>query len=168
LELQKLRALGLGVQTRERALGALRGMDRRRLLPAFVHREHETAVLQLLVQVRRRRGREDHHRTFDVVCIGHELAGLGVFAGRGDGQLPFRLQQLQRVARPVHAFLLGDGEDFVLEVHLSHVEQALSGHRRVHDPILGRHPLQHRIHEGGLAGGARALDEQGERTRELA
>ena len=41
---------------------------------------------------------------------------------------PSRLQELQRIARAAGAFLLGDREDFVLEVRLAHVKERLPGH----------------------------------------
>ena len=55
-----------------------------------------------------------------MIRIGHELAGLGVFAGRGDRQLPFRLQQLQRVARTRRAFFFEDGRG--LRVRLARMD----------------------------------------------
>ena len=83
--------------------------------------------------------RSDHHRPLDVILLGAELAGGRILGGRGDRQLALALQELQRVAGSVRPFFLGDGEQLVLQVPLAHVEQALSGHRRVDDAILFRH-----------------------------
>ena len=83
----------------ERLRLALHPMDGLRLLAVFVDREHKAAVQHLLVEIDRRRRQEDHHRPFDAVLMREQPARRRVFAGAGDGQHAFRLQQLQRIGR---------------------------------------------------------------------
>ena len=99
-------------QARQRAALALHAMNAPGLLGALVHRQRQAAVLQLLVQVNGRGRQKNHHRAFNVIFLRHHLARLRVFAGAGDGQLAFALQQLQarswraplRLPRPRRGF----------------------------------------------------------------
>jgi len=79
--------------------------------------------------------------------VGEELARLRVLARRGDGELALALQELERVARPLGALLLDDGEHLVGEVGLAHVEERLPGHGRVLDPLLLGHEGEDGLHE---------------------
>ena len=81
----------------------------------------------------------------------NQLAAHRVFAGAGDIQLAFRLQQLQRIARGLRALLFCDGKYLVLEILLPHVEQGLAGHRRVALPVFFRHEVQYRLHQRAFA-----------------
>jgi hypothetical protein len=96
-------ALGLGQKAGERAPLALRGVDRRRLFSPLIEGEHQTPVEQFLIDLRRRRGQCDHHRPLNAVLLGDQFAGGRILGGRGDGKLPFRLQQFERIARPRRA-----------------------------------------------------------------
>ena len=51
------------------------------LFPGLVDREHEAAVLQLLVDLDRCGGKKDHHRAFNVILLRLHAAGLRVLAG---------------------------------------------------------------------------------------
>jgi hypothetical protein len=130
---------------------ALLPMDRPRLFAFLVHRERNAAVQQLLVHLVCCGREEEHHRAFDHVLVRHVLAAHRVFAGRGDIQLAFRLQQLQRIAGAFRALLLRDGQDLVLEIFLPHVKQRLPGHRRVAFPLFFRHEVEHRFHQRTFA-----------------
>ena len=133
-------------QAFQRAPGALQTVNRLGLLAVLVHREHQAAVEQLLVDLDRGGGQEDHHRTFDPVLLRHQVARGRILAGRCDSELAFGLQQLERVAGAAGAFLFDDGEDLVLEVGAAHVEQRLPGHGRVFHALFFGHHRQHRIH----------------------
>ena len=143
-------------------------MDRLGLFSRFIHREHQATVHQLFIDVDGGGGQEQHHRAFDPVLFGHQVAGGLVLAGAGDGQLAFRLQQLQGIRRILRAFLFRDSQYLVFEVGLAHVEQALPGHGRVLHPLFFRHQVQHRIHQRGFTGGAGGLDDDGQRLVQLA
>jgi len=56
-----------------------------------------------------------HHRPFDVILLGHELARVRILAGRGDGELSFRLQEFERVTGLFRSFLFADGQHLVFE-----------------------------------------------------
>ncbi|OQC68388.1 MAG: hypothetical protein BWX48_00059 [Verrucomicrobia bacterium ADurb.Bin006] len=161
-------ALLVREQARERAPLALHAMNALGLRRALVHRQRQTAVLQLLVQVNRGRRQEDHHRAFDVIFLRHHFAGRGVFAGAGDGEFAFALQKFQRVAGALRAGFLDHGEDFVFEVRLAQVVERLARHRGVFDALLLREERQHRVHERRLARRAGALDDDGQRPFQLA
>ena len=152
----------------ERLALALQLMDGAGLLARLVDGEHDAAVHQLLVDLDGGRGQEQHHRALDVAVLGDQASGVRVLAGRGDGEPALALQELEGVARALGAFLLGDGQDLVLELGGAHVKERLAGHRRVLDALLVRDQRQDRLHERRLAGGGRALDEDGERLVELA
>ena len=160
---QKLRALGLRHDAGQCAPLALERMDARRLLGAFVDGQCEAAVLQLLVQVDRRRCQHDHDRPFDAVFLRLHPARLRVLARRGDHQLALRLQKLQGVARFLGPGFLHDGEDLVLEVRFAQIVEALTRHRGILDALLLREEREDGVHQGGLPGRARRLhnDRQG-------
>ena len=84
-------------QAFERLLFPLQPVDRLRLLAVLVHRQHQAAIEQLLVDVDGRGGEEHHHRTFHAILMRDEPARLRVLARRCDRQHAFALQQLQRV-----------------------------------------------------------------------
>ena len=168
VQLADLRAPLAPDRALSRARQPLRLVNGDGLLPGLVHREHDAPVLQLLVEVDGGGGQEDRRRAFDVVLVGHQLARGRVLAGRGDGELALALQQLEGVAGALCPLLLGDRQDLVLEVGLSHVEEALPGHRRVLDPLLFRHEGQHRLHQRRLAGRRARLHQHPERLVELA
>ena len=88
-------------------------MDRRGLLSTLIDGEHETTIQEFFIDLSRGGGEGDHHRTFDPVFLGFKFPGRSIFAGRGDGELAFRLQELQGVACARSPVLLGDGEDLV-------------------------------------------------------
>ena len=79
-----------GGQPRQGALLALAAVDGFGLLAAFVHREHEAAVHQFLVDLDGRRRQEDHDRAFDAVLLGDEVAGSRVFARRWQSSIRLR------------------------------------------------------------------------------
>ena len=91
-----------------------------------------------------------------------------IFAGRRDRELPFALQELERIARLLRAFLFADREHLVLERGALHVEQRSTRHRRVPHAFFFGHEREHRIHECRLARGRGALHDDGERLVELA
>ena len=93
-----------------------RCLDRAGLLAALVDREHEAAIDQLLIHIDRSRGQEQHHRPLHPVLLGDQHAGRRVLAGGGDRQLALRLQHFERIGGLPHPFLLGDGEDLVLQI----------------------------------------------------
>ena len=157
-----------GAQARQGAFGALAGVDGFGLRAAFVHREHDAAVQQLFVDLDGGGGQEDHHRAFDPVLLGDEVAGHGVFAGAGYRQLALGLQELQGVAGARGAFFFGNGQDLVLELGLAHVEQALPGHGAVLDAFFLGHEGQHGVHQAALAGGRAGLHHHGQGGGELA
>ena len=126
---------------------ALLLVNRPRLRLVLVHRQHHATVQQLFVDVDGRRGQEDHHRTLDPVFMRAQTARVRVLAGRGDAQLAFRLQQLQRVGGAACALLFRDGQDFMFQILFAHVKQRLPGHRRVLHPVLCGNKGQHRIHQ---------------------
>ena len=155
-------------QALERPALPLDPVDRPGLLPALGDRKHQAPVQKLLVDVRRRGGQKDRHRPLDPVLVGHQPPGGRVLAGRGDGQLTFGLEELQGVGGPLGTLLFGDGEYLVGQIGLPHVEEALAGHRRVGHPLLGRHQLENRIEQRGLARGRGGLDDHRQRLGELA
>ena len=155
-------------QAVQRALGALALVDGLGLFSSLIDAEHQTAVQKLFVDLNRGGGQKNHHRPFDAVFLRHQIAGGRVFSGAGNGQLAFRLQELQGVAGAARTLLLDDGENLVLEIRLAHVEKALPGHRRILDPLLLRHEGQHRIHQAGFARRRGALHQHGERRSQLA
>ena len=62
-------ALLRGQQAFERLRLALQPVDGLRLLAVLVHRQHQAAVQQFLVDVDGRGRQEDHHRAFDAVLL---------------------------------------------------------------------------------------------------
>ena len=82
--------------------------------------------------------KQDRDRAFHVVFFRLHAAGVRVFAGRGDGEFLFGLQELQGVGGFLGSFLFDNGEDFVFEVFLAEVVEALAGHRGVFHLCLGR------------------------------
>lgn len=93
---------------------------------------------------------------------------MGIFAGRGDDEHPFGLEEFQGIGRPARAFFLGEGEDLVLEIGLAEVEETLAGHCRVGDAHLFGHHLKHRFHQRRFARRAGGLDQHGQEFIELA
>ena len=75
------------------------GVDRAGLLPSLVDGEDQAPVLQLLVDLGRGGGEEQHHRPLDPVLLGHQASRLRVLARASDRELAFGLQELQRVGR---------------------------------------------------------------------
>ena len=122
---------------------------------------------EFFVDVDGRRGEEDHDRAFDVIFLGFHAA-LFVFAGRGNGEFTFGLQELEGVARLFRAFFFDDGEDLVFQVGLAEVVEALTGHSRVFDAFFLGYHRQHGFHEARFSGGAGGLDDNGQRFIEFA
>jgi len=91
-----------------------------------------------------------------------EATAVGIFAGGGDGEFAFGLEEFQGVAGSLGAFFFGDGKDLVFEVGLSHVEERLTRHGRVLDPVFRRDEGEHGVHQGRLAGGRGGLDHDAE------
>ena len=147
---------------------ALQRVDSRGLFLRFVHRQHKAAVQEFFVDLNGRRRQEDHHRPFDVVLLRFHPSRVRVFARARDGELAFRLQELQRIARFLRAFFLHDREHLVFEILLAQVVEALPGHGAVLHALLFREHREHRLHERGFARRAGALDDHGQRSRELA
>jgi hypothetical protein len=56
----------------------------------------------------------------------------------------------------------------VSEIGLPEVEEGLTGHRRVRDPLVGRDHGEQRVHQRGLPRRRGALDQHGQRLVELA
>ena len=102
---------------------ALHSMDSLRLRPVFIDGENKAAVQHFLVEIDGRGCQEDHHRAFDSILMGQQAPCRRVFAGAGDSQNTFGLQQLQRIGRCVRALFLHDGQYLVLQVLLAHVEE---------------------------------------------
>jgi hypothetical protein len=124
-------------------------------------------VQQLLVDLDCRRREEDHHRAFHPVLVGDEPSRGRVLPGARDRELALALEELQRVARSLRAFLFDDGEDLVSQVRLAHVEERLARHRRVLDALLFRHEGQDGLHQRRLPRGRTRLDHHGERLFQL-
>ena len=78
-------------------------------------------------------------------------AGVRVFAGAGDGQHTFRLQQFQRIGRVMRALLLHDGQHLVLEVGFAHVKERLAGHGGVLNALFFGQEREHSLHQRTLA-----------------
>jgi hypothetical protein len=83
-----------GQQAFERLRLTLPAVDGAGLLAVLVHRQRETAVEQLFVDLDGGGGEEDHHRAFDAVLMRDQAAGGRVLAGGSDRQHAFALQQL--------------------------------------------------------------------------
>ena len=71
------------MQSGQRAPFALQLMNAPGLLGALVHRQRQTTVLQLLIEINRRRRQKNHHRAFNVIFLRHHFARRRVFAGAG-------------------------------------------------------------------------------------
>ena len=67
-------------QARQRAALALHAMNASGLLGALVHRQRQTTVLQLLVQVNGRGRQKNHHRAFNVIFLRHPKVNLVRYA----------------------------------------------------------------------------------------
>lgn len=79
---------------------ALEGVDALGLFAGFVDREGEAAVLQFFVHLDAGGGEEDHGGAFDVVFFGLHAPGGGVFAGAGDGEFAFGLEEFECLTGP--------------------------------------------------------------------
>ena len=168
VDLQCLRLATRGQDAVERRGPPLQLVDAPRLLPALVDGQDEAAVEELLVDLDRRRRQEDHHRPFDAVLLRDEPSRLRVLAGGGDRELAFGLEELQRVAGLLRAFLLGDGEDLVPEaLALAEVEERLPREGRVLLALLLRDEAEDGFHEGRLPRRRAGLDDDGQRLVEL-
>ena len=66
-----------GDESRQRAPFPLQLVNAPGLLGALVHRQRQATVLQLLIEINRRRRQKNHHRAFDVVFLRHHLARAG-------------------------------------------------------------------------------------------
>jgi hypothetical protein len=167
VELEHTVALLLGQEASQRLRLPLLLVNRLGLRPVLVDREDEAPVEELLVDFDRRRGQKDHHGALDPVLLGDEPTRRRVLAGRRDGELALGLEELERVARPLGPLLLDDGQHLVPQVALAHVEERLTGHRRVLHPLLVGDEGQDGVHERRLPGRRRALDDDRERLVEL-
>jgi hypothetical protein len=167
MELDQPLALGAGQEAVQGPRRPLPLVDRPGLRAALVHREHQGAVGQLLVHLQRRRGQEQLHRTLHPVGMRHQLARLGILAGRGDGELALALQELQGIRGPFGPFLFHEAQDLVLEIGFPEVVECLAGERGVVDPVFGRHKREERVHERRLARRTDALDQHRERAGQL-
>jgi hypothetical protein len=161
METHQGRAVALRQQSLESLCAALQLVDGARLLAIFVDAQNDAAVEKLFVDFNFCRGEDDHHRPLDVVLLGYQLAGLRIFSRRGDGQLTFRLQKLERVARLLGSFLFADRQDLVLQILALHVEERPSSHGRVPLAFFFRHERQHRVHQCRLSRSRGALDQDG-------
>ena len=103
-----------------------------------------------------------------MVFLRDHAPALRVFAGAGNGQLAFALQELQGVAGAFGPLLLHNGEHLVLQVAVAEIVKALAGHGAVFDALLLRHKVQNGVHERRLSGGAGALDDERQRVVKLA
>ncbi|TPW19835.1 MAG: hypothetical protein FD126_2290 [Elusimicrobia bacterium] len=146
---------------------ALAGVDGAGLFAFLVDGEDEATVLEFVVDLEGSGGEEDHHGAFDLVLVSDELAGGRILPGGGDGELALGLEELERIGGALGAFLLDDGEDFVGEVGLAHVEEGLAGHSGELLAVLRGDEVEDSVHEGGLAGGGGGLDDDGQGVLEL-
>ena len=134
---------------------ALQLVDGARLFAAFIHAQHQTAVHQLFVDVARGGGHQQRDRAFNTVLLRNEIAGHRVFAGAGDGEFAFGLQQLQGIAGAGSALFFHYRQRLVFQVGFAHVEQALAGHSAVFHFVFFGHEGQHRVHQAAFTGCAR-------------
>jgi hypothetical protein len=136
MDLQHVPAAAVGDEAVERLARALLVVDRAGLLAVLIDREHDAAVQELLVDVdRRRRRQEDRHRPRDPVGVGDQPARGAVLASRGDPQLTLGLQQLQRVGGALGALLLGDRQHLVREIGLAHVPVSDDAEKMTSRPV---------------------------------
>ncbi|OTA15313.1 hypothetical protein Xbed_03604 [Xenorhabdus beddingii] len=136
-------------------------MDRFGLFAGFVDGQHQTTVQQLFIHINGGGGEHQHHRAFDGVAFGDQIARRLILAGARHRQLAVRLQQLQRIGGLPYPFFFGDGEDFMLEISFTQIEQALPGHGAVLNAFFCRYQAQYRIHQGRFSRRAAALDQDG-------
>ena len=73
----------LGDESRQRAPFPLQPVNAPGLLGALIHRQRQAAILQLLIEINRRRRQKNHHRAFDMIFLRHHFARRRVFAGAG-------------------------------------------------------------------------------------
>ena len=143
-------------------------MDGPRLGAVLVDGQDQAAVTQLLVQLGGCRRQQQHHRALDAIRVGREPPGRRILAGGRDRQHALALQQLERVAGPGHALVLGDRQQLVGEIRLAQVEEGLARDRRVRHPLVGREHRQQRVHQRRLPRRRGALDQHRQRLVELA
>ena len=146
---------------------SLESMNRGRGVSSLINRQHDAPVQQFLVHRDAGGGEEQPDRPRDAIFPSRQPPA-GVFGGGRDPQFPFRLEQLQGVARSACPFLFRDGEYLVLQVVFAHVVQALPGHRRELHHVFGRCQVEHGVKQGRFAGGGGRLHHDRERGVELA
>ena len=159
--------LAIGRDAFQRVGRPLPLVDGRGLCRLLVDRQAQAAVEQLGIRFFGRGGQQHGHRAFDFVVLRLLAARVPVLARAGDGQPPFALQELERVAGLRDPFLFGQGQDLVLQLRASHVVQRLAGQRREAELRFGRHEGQRGFHQRRLAGGRAALDEDRQRPGQV-
>ena len=152
---------------REKSLQRLRPtlppMDRLRLFPSFVHRQHETSIEQLLVHLDRRRRQEDpdgpcrrcRSRRRSSRKRDESADGRGARGGAGAAARSEASRARRGRLRAMRSGRRGN-------------EQAgWVSHRRVDDALLFRDEAKNRIHQTRFPRRARALDHHRQRLFEL-
>ena len=81
--------LPVGQQPLQRPARPLALMNRTRLLTPLIHRQHQTPIHQLFINIACRRREEQRHRPLNPVFLGDQVARGGIFARAGNRQLTF-------------------------------------------------------------------------------
>jgi hypothetical protein len=81
----------------------------------------------------------------------HEFSSRWIFAGAGDCENRFALQQLQGIGCPLCAFFFHDGQDFVFKIRLAHVKERLARHCGVLHALFFGHQCKHGFHQRALS-----------------
>ncbi len=137
-------------------------MDRRGLRRVFVDGQLYTAVLEFAVGDHGLGGgQKQHDRPVDPHLFGADAAVIA-FHRAGEDQGAVRLQQLQGIRGILGPLLLGYRQDLVPKAVLAQVIERFRRNRAVAPGILIRHHAHDRIHQHGLPGRGRGLDQHGQ------